>query len=562
MIVGLTALDVAVIILYLVAITAIGLRSSRTVKTSGDYFMGGRRFGKLLMVAKAFGVGTRVDHVVAVTGASYQIGLAGIWYQWLYIFSTPFFWLIAPIYRRLRYLTIGDFFEERYGKAAGVAYTIGALLFFTIEIGMVLRGTGTTVQAITGGAVSAELIIVFTTLVFVGYGTAGGLVAAVSTKILQGFMLLLLSVVLLPFAYVAVGGLSELHRKLPESMFALFGASEVTPYVVLMLTINGLVGVVALPHHMAIGGAGKSEISCRTGWTYGNVVKRFATLAWALTGVFAAALLPPIAGAAREEALGAMILQLLPQGLVGLMIAAMVASLMAVCDAYMVDGSALFTRNLLGRVGGDSRAANDIRVARISSVGIVIVGILMAFLLPDVLSGLKLIWKIMAFFGIPFWMAIFWKRGNRYGLWASLVIATTVSLITESLGWTLADQILLYLPAGVAAFVIVSWLSPSEPEEKIRAFSVLLHTPVGEEWRLDQAGVRSMLAGHSEPATAQRAGVPLEEQGHSLLLVDLLDLRSRFSFNRYRVDIVGFVAAAAMICAIIGIAALLARLGG
>jgi Na+/proline symporter len=397
--------------------------------------------------------------------------------------------------------------------------------------------------------------------VFVGSGTAGGLVAAVSTKILQGFMLLLLSVVLLPFAFVAVGGLSSLHQKLPESMFALFGASEVTPFVVLMLTINGLAGVVALPHHMAIGGAGRSEISCRTGWTYGNVVKRFATLAWALTGVFAAALLPSIAGGAREEALGAMILQLLPQGLVGLMIAAMVASLMAVCDAYMVDGSALFTRNLLGRVG-DTKATGDIRIARISSVGIVVVGILMAFLLPDVISGLKIIWKIMAFFGIPFWMAIFWKRGNRYGLWASLVTATAVSLITESLGWTLADQISLYLPAGIAAFVLVSWMTPPEPDEKIRTFSLLLHTPVGEEWRLDQAGIRSILVGRSEAAVGQRAGVPLEEQGHSLLLVDLLDLRRKFSFNRYRVDIVGFLAATAMIGAIIGLAAVLARLGG
>jgi Na+/proline symporter len=115
MILGLAPVDVAVIILYLVGITYIGLRSSRSVKTSGDFFMGGRRFGKLSMIAKAFGVGTRVDHVVAVTGASYEVGLSGVWYQWLYIFSTPFFWIIAPIYRRLRYVTTGDFFEERYG---------------------------------------------------------------------------------------------------------------------------------------------------------------------------------------------------------------------------------------------------------------------------------------------------------------------------------------------------------------------------------------------------------------------------------------------------------------
>jgi Na+/proline symporter len=562
MISGLTLLDLAVILLYLAGITYIGLRAARSVKTTGDFFMGGRRFGKLLMIAKAFGVGTRADHVVAVTGASYQIGLAGVWYQWLYIFSTPFFWIIAPIYRRLRYVTTGDFFEERYGTAAGAAYSLAAILFFAVEIGMVLRGTGTTVEAITQGALSAEIIIVLTTLVFVGYGTAGGLVAAVSTKLLQSVMLMILSVLLLPFALAAVGGIGALREKLPAAMFSLFSSStEITPFVVIMLTLNGLVGVVALPHHMAIGGAGKTEMSCRMGWTYGNIVKRFATLAWAFTGVLASALVPGLLGDSREQALGAMILQLLPQGLVGLMIAAMVASLMAVCDAYMVDGSALFTRNFYNRlVKKKAQAGKELRVARWSSVGIVMSGIAIAFLLPDVLSGLKIIWKMMAFFGIPFWMAIMWDRGNRYGLWASLAVTSAAALYTDSvLHWSLADQILLYLPAGLATFVAASLLTPPEPAEKLRTFSLLLHTPVGEEWRLAEAGVPVMLAGESVSAKAPRLDVPLEEQGHSLLLVDLLHLRSTFSWKRYRVDIQGFVLATLMIVAIIGAAALLAR---
>lgn len=562
MILGLAPIDVAVIILYLAGITYIGLRSSRSVKNPGDFFMGGRRFGKLFMTAKAFGVGTRVDQVVAVAGASYHVGLAGIWYQWLYIFSTPFFWLIAPIYRRLRYVTTGDFFEQRYGKAAGVAYTLGAILFFAVEIGMVLRATGTTVEAITRGAASAELIIILTTLVFVGYSSAGGLVAAVSTKVLQSLMLLILSVLLLPFAFSTVGGMGGLHERLPKEMFDLFSSHEVTLSFVVMLTINGLVGIVALPHHMAIGGAGKSEISCRTGWTYGNVVKRLATIAWAFTGMFAAAAFPGLGEETREQALGTTILQLLPPGLVGLMVAAMVASLMAVCDAYMVDGSALFTRNLYSRLVRRFTASwHELRVARWSSVGIVILGIFFAFLLENVISGLEIIWKIMAFFGIPFWMGIIWKGANRYGLWASLAITSGGAIFTEALGWTLGDQIALYLPLGFGAFILVSLLTPKEPEENLRSFFALLHTPVGEEWRLAEAGIPVILEGQSVAAVARRGGAPLEEQGHSLLIVDLLSLRSKFSWSRYRVDLLGFLAASVMIAVIIAIAILLALAG-
>ncbi len=110
-------------------------------------------------------------------------------------------------------------------------------------------------------------------------------------------------------------------------------------------------------------------------------------------------------------------------------------------------------------------------------------------------------------------------------------------------------------------FVLVSLLTPPEPEEKLKAFYLLLHTPVGEEARLAEAGVQPVLQGQSEASPSAESGVPLEQQGHSLLLVDLLSLVRTFSFKRYRVDIVGFLAATILILAIIGSGILLARIG-
>jgi Na+/proline symporter len=562
MILGLAPVDLAVIVLYLVGITYIGFRSSRSVKSSGDFFMGGRRFGKLSMMAKAFGVGTRVDHVVAITGASYEVGLSGVWYQWLYIFSTPFYWIVAPIYRRLRYVTTGDFFEERYGAAAAAAYTIGALLFLSVEIGMMLRGTATTVEALTQGAMSADVMILVATLAFIGYSSVGGLVAAVSTKLLQSFLILLLSLLMVPFAFVRVGGFEKLHASLPPVMFDLFSSGEITPYVIVMMTINALIGVIAMPHHMAICGAGKSEVNCRTGLTYGNIVKRFATLAWAFTGVMGAALLPGAVAGHREQALGTLILNLLPAGLVGLMIAAMLASLMAVCDAYMVDGAALYTRNVYRKFRhSSSEDRKMLQVGRISSVAVAVFGVVCAFLLADVLTGLTIIWKLTAFFGIPFWLAVFWRRGNRYGLWAGLGVTTLVAIGTQAFGWTFADQIAAYLPAGIVTFIVVSLVTPAEPEKKIRDFYFLLHTPVGEEYRLRESGIHAVLEGQSVASRSRESGVPLEEQGHSLLVVDFLSLFQRFSYRRYRVDINGFLVAAGFIILIIGASILFSRIG-
>ena len=113
---GLHVVDLTVIAIYFAGLTVIGVMTGKAIKDTGDFFMGGRRFGKVLMIGHAMGTGTHTDQPVTVAGASYSIGLAGIWYQWIWMFSTPFYWLLAPIYRRLRYITTGDFFERRYGQ--------------------------------------------------------------------------------------------------------------------------------------------------------------------------------------------------------------------------------------------------------------------------------------------------------------------------------------------------------------------------------------------------------------------------------------------------------------
>src|SRR5437868_5849321 len=101
----LSKLDWAVIVFYLFGITGLGLYVSRKVKTSKEFFVGNRAFGKAVMVAQALGTGTHSDQAVGVAGAAYTSGLSGIWYQWMWLFTTPFYWLLAPLFRRLRVLT-------------------------------------------------------------------------------------------------------------------------------------------------------------------------------------------------------------------------------------------------------------------------------------------------------------------------------------------------------------------------------------------------------------------------------------------------------------------------
>ncbi len=565
MILGISYLDLLVILLYVAVIIFLGIRTKRRVKTAGDYFMAGRRGGKLAMIANAFGAGTHTDQAIGVAGASYTVGLAGIWYQWMYLFITPFFWLIAPIYRRVRYITTVDFFEERFGSKIGVAYSIMGLLYFMTDLGLILKGTGTAIEAVTHGAVSSQVIIIAITIFFLSYSVLGGLVSALSINLIQGFFILVLSFLLIPFALHAGGGITAIKAKLPEFMFSFVAPNEVTLFFIIVVVINGLVGIVVQPHHMAIGGSGKSEKSCRSGWTYGTFTKRIVTLGWAFVGVFAAALFPGLTHANRENAFGIMVANLLPHGLIGLMIASMVAAVLAVCHNYMVGGSAIITRNFYKKffVKKDEKI-NELKIARWSAIILVIGGVSIALTIPSVIQGLTYTWFFTGFFGIGFWMAVIWRKTNRYGFWATIIITTLITLYTGpyfsfGLGWSTAYQITAYLPVGFLTIIFVSLFTKSEPEENLNRFYSLLHTPVGEEHKLREAGIDIMLEGDSNPASAE--GESLEENGQSLLLVDLLSLHKKFSFKRYREDIAGFGWAMLFVIGIFIIGLLAAKIG-
>ena len=565
MILGLAPVDIIVIVVYIILIVYLGWRTKNKVKNSGDYFMGGRKASRLKMIANGFGGATHTDQAIGVAGATYQIGLGGIWYQWMYLFVTPIFWLLGPVYRRVRYVTTSDFFEERYGVKHGIAYSFMGLLYYVMDIGLILKGTGTAIETVTHGAISSPAIIIFITIFFLTYSVIGGLASALVVNMIQGFFILILSFLLIPFAIHAGGGLAAIKAQLPAHMFSFIAPKEATLFFIFMVALNGIIGVVVQPHQMALGGAGKSEMNCRFGWTYGTFTKRIATLGWAFVGVLAAALFPGISGSNRESAFGLMVVNLLPTGLLGLMIAAMIAAILAVLHNYMVGGSAIITRNLYKKIFTRELKINEeLKVARISSVLLISGGVAISLIIPSVIQGLVIVWHFTAFFGIGFWMAVVWRRANRYGLWASLAATTFCALISGpyfsfGFGWSTAYQIALYIPVGFITMIVVSLLTKSEPEEKLNKFYALLHTPVGEEYKLAEKGIDIVFKGESI-AAASSSNEPLEETGHSLLLVDLLTLHKKFTFKRYREDIVGFAWAVLFVILIFGLGLLAANI--
>lgn len=516
-------IDTVVFVAYLIGIIAVGLWHSRNVRKTGDFFAGGRRFNKFLMVMHALGTGTHADDPVGVVGASFQRGISGIWYSFVYLFVTPFYWIIAPLFRRTRYLTTADLFDARYGRGLGLLYAVMGILYFAINMGTMLKGTGFIAVAITHGRLPEWLAISGMTLVFLAYGAAGGLVSTVVIESIQGVLIVVMSLLLVPFALAKVGGFEALHASLEPSFFSLSTPHELTLMWIVGACIASLIGIVSQPHTMEICATGKTEMEGRVGFTYGNFTKRICAIGWAFTGLLMAALVAQgaIPGMNhREEAFGTAILYLLPVGFTGLMVVAILAAQMSTLSAFMVAGSALVSRNLYQRYlhpGASDQAL--MKVARISGLAIVLLAVAFSLIVPGVTDALAVMWQITTLTGLLVWAAFLWRRATALGAWLAFGVMAPIWLVLGPFGKFLHDKaglqtiswlgmlgdktqmhwlLLSYLPLGLLTLVAASLLSRQHDQRSVDQFYTLLRTPVGREPELVEQGIPVVYAGSSE----------------------------------------------------------------
>lgn len=543
---GLKPIDLVMIVGYFVAVMAIGFWASRKVKTEEDYFLGGRSFGKALLVMHWLCTGTHSDHAVQVAGATARVGLGGIWYQWMWLFATPFYWLIAPITRRLRVVTTGDVFRIRYGRALEMLYSAVGLGFYVLSMAMLLRGAGAAISGATGGAVPTAGSVILLSVLFSTYVMAGGLMAAAYTDFLQGVMIIVLSVMLVPAGLERIGGIGALHQQLPPQMMAITaptGANEGDPWFIVSMSVLSLVGIVAQPHVMSATGSGKTELEARVGMCYGNFIKRLLTIAWAFTGIIAVLAFPEVlagkapgseaAQQASEQLFGLSVQGLLGDGWRGLMIACLIAGVTS-AETFMVVGSAIFMGNFYQHVVRGKPDAHYLWVSRVASGVLLAAGITMAITAGSVTQLLNMALQVVGLLGPAFWLGVTWRRANAAGVWASffggMLIWLTTSFNPETtagiplLGALTAAiaglgdltglhdlsrpfQVLLMLGVEFGLLIGVSLFTRPLPDEILHPFYARLHTPVGKE---DEVRITDPAVKLPETATLGLHGMALD----------------------------------------------------
>ena len=483
---GLHVIDLAIVLAYLLGMLYIGQRLAKGIKDETDFYLAGRKLGKVYQFFMMFGGKTDANGAASITSEVYRQGVGGVWIGLQTVFMTPFYWFFPVWFRRVRLISTGDLYEDRFGsKALAGLFAVYGILIMTVLVGFGYLASGKTMQAILtkppekyttaekqmvadfrqyqqlkkqyeAGTLAESHQERYETLAnkykkgemrgfvsylsdkpwvfYCGYGCViaayvicGGFKAAVVTNVVQGVLIIVFSFILVPFGLAQLGGFSGLHSTIPAHMFDLVGAvdtSEYTWYSILALVLTGLVGINGGANAMQSGSA-KNEYAVRLGVVTGAFAKRFMMLAWVLCGLIAIAL---YSGRISDpdETWGVLTHSLLGTGAVGLMIAGILAANMSSMDAGTVAISALFVRNLYTPLVPGRSERHYVLVGRYAIMVILALGIFVALGAGGIIPLLKVIISLGTIFGSVVLLIFFWRRLTVTAVFLEVFIAILV----------------------------------------------------------------------------------------------------------------------------------------
>ncbi len=495
---GLHVIDFAIVLVFILFVLWLGWRASRKTKTTDDFYVAGRRLGKFYQFFLNLGTSTNADQAIVVSREVYRQGVGGMWIQYLVLFLTPFYWFTTAFFRRVRLVTIGDFFTERFkSRFLGAAFAVFTLFMAFLGNGVGYMVAAKTMMALTpkpaakytveerasvdlfreyralqaqadqaglapaGEARLAELeerqkkgelrafisytdsvtiYLVYTAIVAI-YTMMGGFLAAAITDVIQGFLLTTFSLMLIPIALHRIGGFAGLHAAVPDFMFKLFGSaatSEYAWYTILAMVLANLVSIIAVATGMQTAGSAKNEMTARAGMIGGMFFKRFIMIFWALTGLLAIAL---YAGQLHDPDLiwGHMTMDLLFPGAIGLMMAGVLSAKMSSLAGSSVSYSALFIHNLYQPFVKPKSDRHLLNVGRIAIGATLLGGVAVALFIGNLLDLFKYFISLPAIFGAAIWLGFLWRRVTKAAVIAQVFLCFTIYALVpnvfQSLEW-------------------------------------------------------------------------------------------------------------------------------
>jgi len=445
--------DLAIIVVY-IAIIVIWALKNRQASSSQAYFLAGRSMTWPMVGLSLFAASVSSATLIGQSAEAYKTGFAVYNYQWISVLVMVFFAVFfLPFYIRNGVYTMPEFLERRYDKRARYYFS-----FITI-IGNVFLDAAAALYA--GGMIikliypEADLFVVIAILGLIAgiYTIPGGLSSAISAEIVQGVVLIIGSVLLAFLAVNHIGGWDVFFDRLENGVWLHVVRPMDDPAVP---WLGMIVGIPVLAFYFWGNNqvmvqrvlSAKSIDHGRKGVLLVGLLYLFTLFIFIAPGLVAR-LIPglfeqdiPItffgqqvldAGIDVNEVYPRLIMKLMPVGLMGIVLAAMISALTSSLSASLNSASTLFTMDFYQRFFPNADNGKLVLVGKVSSLVILFIAVVWAPNIHKFGSLVDYYQEMVSYLAPPivalFILGLFNKRVNGQGAFAGLVMSFAVSII-------------------------------------------------------------------------------------------------------------------------------------
>ena len=498
------SLDWIFLILYMLLIAGISVWSIRKSKNSPtDYFLANRNLGWWVIGASILASNVGSEHIVGLAGTAGKSGTVMGHYElhsWIVLILG---WVFVPFYMRSQVYTMPEFLERRFNAKARRLLSIIQLLSYVIAKASVTIFAGALVfnQFLGVGFWEGAIILVVVTGV---YTIFGGLHAVMYTEAIQAFVLLIGSAVLLFMGLEKVGGWNGMISAIPPEKLNMFRPLSDPDFPWLgILFASPIVGIwywCTDQHIVQRCLAGKNEREARRGTIFAAYLKLLPFFIFLIPGMIAyvlhqkGELILPLNAEGQTDynaAFPAMVEQIMPIGLRGLLAGGLLAALMASLASVYNACSTLFTMDIYQKMKPEASGKELVRVGRIATGVVVLLGMVWIPMMGRISGTLyQYLQSVQSYLAPPiaavFLLGVFFKRLNANGAYTAMVlgfivgiIKLTLELFQKNLSGMLLDFatinflyfcIYLFL-FSVVVMVVVSLLTPKPSEEQIKGLT-------------------------------------------------------------------------------------------
>jgi len=433
-------LDIAVIVVFTLLVFLCGLSFSKSGKNMKSFFAAGGALpwwmSGLSLFMSFFSAGTFV-----VWGSiAYNSGWVAISIQWtMCIAGLIIGFFIAPKWQKTKALTVAEFITDRLGYNTQKIYTYLFLLISVFTTGAFLYPVAKIVEVSTGIAIYTSIIVLGILILI--YTAVGGLWAVIVTDVLQFVVLTAAVLIVVPLSLDKIGGIGHFISQAPDNFFTLVNEEYSWGFMIAFGLYNLFYIAGNWAYVQRYTSVATPKDAKKVGWLFGTLYL-FSPIIWMLPPMIYRVLNPDLSGLADEGAYLLMCKEVLPLGMLGLMLGGMVFATSSSVNTALNISAGVLSNDIFKHFRPNATEDKLVKVGRLATIGLGIITIMVALLVPFMGGIVEVVMSLAAITGGAMFLPPLWALFSKYQTGIGVLTITIISLVINTFFKFLAPSLL------------------------------------------------------------------------------------------------------------------------